>query len=165
MQLEAHAGIGWILAQAATLRSDATDADPRPVGRNSAHRSGCSGADRRLRGAILLAAVLPDVDAASYLFDQLAYLRYHHVVGHNLFFGLAVSAAAAWFCRGRRLRALVFTQLAFWAHFFGDYFFTVYAISYLYPVSNVQILFERALPRAPGEHGARVRGAGCLLRG
>ena len=120
MHLEAHAGLGWLLAQ---------------VGNGG----------RRFRGAVLLAAVLPDLDAASYLFGPEVYIRYHHVLGHNLVFSLAVSAAAAGLCRGGRLKAFLFTQLAFYTHFFGDYFFTVYTLKYFYPFSQAEFLSEHAL--------------------
>lgn len=89
--------------------------------------------------------MLPDLDAASYLFGAETYLRYHHVLAHNLVFSLAVSLVATWLCRGRRLRAFLFTQLAFYTHFFGDYFLTVYPLKPFYPFSDAEFLFENAV--------------------
>jgi len=117
MHLEAHAGAGWLLAQAAP-------------------------GDRRVRAATLLAAVAPDLDVVSYLFGPNAYVAWHHVACHNLLFSLLVSGLAAWWCAGARFKALLLTQAAFYTHFFGDLFFTVYPLQYFWPFSSLEFGLE-----------------------
>ena len=63
MHLEAHAGLGWAIGVLAP------------------------GSDRRLRNWCVSAAVLPDVDALTYVLGDVAYGRWHHTFGHNVFLG------------------------------------------------------------------------------
>jgi inner membrane protein len=68
--------------------------------------------DRRERVAVVLVGVLPDVDAAGWFVRLVTagegpagfFLAFHHVAGHNLFFGSATAAAAAFFGRRRPVR-------------------------------------------------------------
>jgi membrane-bound metal-dependent hydrolase YbcI (DUF457 family) len=110
MLVPAHAGLGWFLGN-------------------------ISRGDRRVRGWVFLAAVLPDLDGISAVFGQVAYDHYHHLWTHGLLFSLIMSTMALWHCRGHRLKAVAYTQLAFYSHYFGDYFFTHYALAYLWPFS------------------------------
>lgn len=121
MYSEVHATIGWGLAQ--------------PVK-----------GDRKFRGCVLFAGLLPDLDVASYLFGSVAFSRYHHVWTHNLFFGLVVSGAACWICRGQRGKTFLFTQLAFSAHYFGDYFLTRMPLAAFWPISDAKFGYAGALP-------------------
>lgn len=123
MHFEAHAGIGWLLAQTWP-------------------------GDRRFRIAVTAAAVAPDLDVISYIFGPFVYLKYHHVIGHNFIFSLIISAAAVLYCRNSRLPAFIYTQIAFYAHYFGDYFFTLYPLYYFWPFSNTQFLSASAIPLA-----------------
>ena len=111
MYFHAHAGLGWILAEA---------------GRG----------DSRFRRAVFLAAIAPDLDAIFYLLGFSVSLSHHHVWAHNLFFSLIVSALSMLYCTKRRLRAFLFTQIAFTTHYFGDYFFTTWPQCYLFPFSR-----------------------------
>ncbi|MBU1693861.1 MAG: metal-dependent hydrolase [Verrucomicrobia bacterium] len=119
MYFYAHAGLGWILAEA---------------GRG----------DSRFRRAVFLAAIAPDLDALPSVLGWSITLNHHHVWTHNLLFSLVVSALAMWYCPGQRLRALVFTQIAFYSHFFGDYFFTTWPLSYLFPFSRCEFISDSA---------------------
>lgn len=120
MYSEVHATIGWILAQ--------------PVK-----------GDRRFRASVTLAGLLPDLDVATYLLGSAAFSRYHHVWTHNLFFGLLVSGVAVWICRGRRWQTFLFTQLAFYAHYFGDYFLTRMPLEAFCPFSDAKFSYAGAL--------------------
>ena len=120
MLIQTHAGFGWLIGNA-------------------------SGGDRRLRGWAFLAAVLPDLDGISALFGQAAYDYHHHLWTHGLPFSLLMSAGACWHCRHQRLQAALLTQLAFYSHYFGDYFFTQYALGYLWPFSAKRFYNAEAL--------------------
>jgi hypothetical protein len=119
MYLGAHAGVGWLLAEA-------------------------GGGDRRFRSWVLLASILPDIDAVTYLLGPTMYLKYHHMLSHNLLFSLIVSGLSAYFCREYRWKAFLFTQLAFYSHYFGDYFFTRFKLYFFFPFSNVSFEFSKA---------------------
>lgn len=119
MHLEAHFGLSWLLAQASS--------------------------DRRVRGMTVLAGILPDIDAVSYLFGPEAYIAWHHVAGHNLAASVLLSALAAWACRGRRLQAVILTQLAFHAHVLADMILTQYPVHFFWPLSNAEYLFPGAV--------------------
>ncbi len=120
MMLPAHGGLGWFLAHTTS-------------------------SNRCFRGAVFLAAVLPDIDGVSALFGQIAYVKYHHVLGHNFLFSLVVSFAAVYFCKEMRLKTFLFTQLAFYSHYFGDYFFTCYSLQYLYPISSRSFSYSKSV--------------------
>jgi len=115
MNTEAHLAAGWILAH-------------------------CTGAHptRRFRAAVVFAALAPDLDAISYIFGERAYATYHHAVGHNLFFDVLVSlgCAALFSSRRERWTVLLFTQLAFYSHYFGDYFLTRFPLEAFWPISH-----------------------------
>lgn len=103
MHLEAHAALGWVIGN---------------VGQT----------DRRLRAWCVAAAVLPDIDAAPYLFGPEAYGRWHHTFGHNVFLWAIVAAAAGVHCRSAP--AFGYAAAAFGSHLVTDAFFSGW---YLYP--------------------------------
>lgn len=115
MNTEAHLAAGWVLAH-------------------------CGGPHetRRFRAVVVIAALAPDLDVLSYVFGERAYATYHHAVGHNLFFGALVSLICPAFFSGwrQRWKVLLFTQLAFWSHFLGDYFFTRFPLEAFWPFSH-----------------------------
>ncbi len=117
----AHAGIGWLLAEAGK-------------------------GDSMFRRWVFLAAVLPDTDGILMFFSINLYSIYHHVWTHNLLFSLLVSGIAVAFCRGLRWRAFLFTQIAFYAHYFGDYFFTLWPLHYFYPFSDITFFYRHGIP-------------------
>lgn len=119
MYFHAHAGLGWILAEA---------------GRG----------DARFRRAVFLAALAPDVDALTHLLGLSVSLNHHHVWTHNMVFSLIVSVLSVACCANMRLRVFLFTQLAFYAHYFGDYFFTTWPLSFFFPFSRRAFLARGA---------------------
>ena len=80
----------------------------------------------RERAAVTLAGVVPDIDGMGVIWDLISrsgnfdfYQRYHHVFGHNLFFGLLVAAWGLLFgVRKRLVAALMF--VSFNLHLLGD---------------------------------------------
>jgi hypothetical protein len=118
VNVEAHLAAGWLLAH-------------------------CGGNEtRRFRGIVTLAAVIPDIDVVSYLGGIRAYSTYHHAAGHNLFFSLIVSVISIFAFRTRRLKIFLFTQLAFYSHYYGDYFFTRFPLEFFWPVSTKGFIYS-----------------------
>lgn len=98
------------------------------------------GSDRRLRAWCTIAGVFPDIDAAAYLWGEVAYMNYHHTFGHNVFTGvLLAAAAAAWPGAGpARRRAALFglTALSFAGHLLTDMKLSAYPVHLLWPLSK-----------------------------
>jgi len=120
MYIPAHAGIGWLLAE---------------IGKG----------DSAFRRSVFLAAILPDMDGITYFFGSASSLNQHHVWSHNLLFSLIVSALAAVYCARLRFRAFLFTQIVFYTHVLGDYYFTQWPISFFYPFSDKMLFNGHAL--------------------
>ena len=122
MHFESHGGLGWALGTLAP------------------------GSDRALRAWCVTAAVAPDVDAVSYLFGDVAYSRYHHTFGHNVFLGVVVVGAAAWQQRRRsprRLAALLaLVVIAFGSHLVADAKLSAYPIEPFWPLSRAAYEFH-----------------------
>jgi inner membrane protein len=88
------------------------------------------------RLACIAAACLPDVDGLSLIWGRDAYLKWHHVLGHNLIFGIVASALLMWFTHsGLKIAALYL--LAFHSHLLMDLFGSGpgWGIAYLWPLS------------------------------
>jgi membrane-bound metal-dependent hydrolase YbcI (DUF457 family) len=101
--------------------------------------------DRAFRAAVLAASVAPDIDGLTVLFGTGPYDRLHHLLSHNALFSLVVSALAVLLCRRSRVKVFLFTQVAFYLHYFGDYFFTKYPLYWLYPFSDRPFYTEHSV--------------------
>ena len=102
----------------------------------------------RERAAVTLAGVVPDIDGMGVIWDLISrsgnfdfYQRYHHVFGHNLFFGLLVAACGLLFgVRKRLVAALLF--VSFNLHLLGDLLGArgqgddFWAVPYFWPLSD-----------------------------
>lgn len=102
----------------------------------------------RERAMIALAGVVPDIDGIGVIWDLVSrsrgfdlYQRYHHVFGHNLFFGLL--AAACGLLLGIRKRAIAALMLvSFHLHLLGDIIGSrgekddFWAVPYFWPLSS-----------------------------
>jgi len=83
----------------------------------------------------MAAATAPDLDGLAIVAGRDAFETYHHVVGHNLFFGLAVTAViVAWSTHKRTMAMLAFGL--FHLHLVLDSFGSGcdWGISYLWPL-------------------------------
>ncbi len=104
--------------------------------------------ERRDRTLVTLASVIPDVDGLGILSDiaskghgvgLTAYGQYHHVLAHNVFFGLVLAIVAYAVSKKRGFTALL-VLLSFHIHLLGDLLSgrgpdgTVWSIAYLFPV-------------------------------
>jgi inner membrane protein len=106
--------------------------------------------EMRERTAITLAGVAPDLDGAGLVAEYLTrdgahplmwYSTYHHVLGHNLLFGMVVTLATLGFARDR-WKTCVLSFFSFHLHLLGDIVGSrgpdgfEWPIQYLFPFST-----------------------------
>ena len=82
--------------------------------------------NRRERALVTMAGVIPDIDGAGIFIDVITsdqypslYVKYHHILGHNIGFGLSLCLAALLFFR-RRIATTFLVFLSFHIHLLGD---------------------------------------------
>lgn len=109
MHFEPHATLGWVIGN-------------------------LGGGDRRLRNYCVLGAVLPDVDAAAYLLGPIAFTKWHHTFGHNVFLWAAFAGWVAWRCGS--YRAFVLSCLAFGSHLLTDAWLSGWRLYLFWPFSS-----------------------------
>jgi hypothetical protein len=85
----------------------------------------------------MTAAAIADVDGLGFFVSDELYWRFHHYLGHNLFFGVAVSLLMAAWSR-RRLAAFAMYVTLFHLHLAMDLVGSGpgWAIYYFWPISN-----------------------------
>jgi hypothetical protein len=120
-----HALTGWVVAEGARL-------------------------ERRDRAIVTIASVIPDIDGAG-IFAELAtrgtdhelywWSEYHHVLGHNLAFGLVVTAVAAAIAKQRLKTALV-ALAVFHVHLLADLVGSRGPDGYDWPIPYLYPLFR-----------------------
>ena len=86
----------------------------------------------------MLAAALPDVDGVGFFFGEEAYWRLHHIVGHNVFFGIVLSVGLAVGSTSRRALAFVAYLACFHLHLLMDFYGSGpgWAIHYFWPLDG-----------------------------
>ena len=91
----------------------------------------------RQRLMCMIAASAADVDGISLLFGQNAYWNYHHVLGHNLLFGVLVCVGLALFSGARAWVFFLYLML-FHLHLIMDFFGSGpgWPIRYFWPFAN-----------------------------
>lgn len=84
----------------------------------------------------MVAAAAADVDGLGIVFGEEAYWRFHHTLGHNVFFGTVLAGMMA-LASARKLLCFVLYLLAFHLHLVMDYFGSGpgWAIHYLWPLT------------------------------
>ena len=95
----------------------------------------------RERLLCMMAASLADLDGLTIVFGREAYWDTHHVLGHNLAYGLALSAIlAAFTTRGPRGVGFVMYLALYHLHLLMDYYGSGpgWGIPYLWPLSGRQ---------------------------
>lgn len=95
----------------------------------------------------MLVASLPDLDGLGIVVSEELYWDYHHYAGHNLFFGLILSAVFTAFS-SRRPLALVAYLACFHLHLLLDYIGSGpgWMIHYLWPASDYGIRTDLGWP-------------------
>lgn len=86
----------------------------------------------------MMAATLPDLDGISLAWGQDAYQRWHHVLGHNVFFGLLLSAGCSLLSRPvHRVRYFLVCLALFHLHLVMDFYGSGpgWEIHYLWPLT------------------------------
>jgi inner membrane protein len=106
--------------------------------------------ETRERAAVTIASVVPDLDGAGLVAEYFTrdrahplmwYSSYHHVLGHNLLFGVVVTLATLAFGRDR-WKTCVLSFLSFHLHLLGDLVGSrgpdgfQWPIQYLFPFST-----------------------------
>ena len=130
--------------------------------------------NRRERMLVTLAAVIPDMDGLGVVWDLLSgngrfefYQRYHHVFGHNIFFGLCLAALGC-AMSVRRGIVLLLVLVSFHVHILedlagsrglGDDF---WAVPYFWPLSNREYVWSGQWP-LDGWQNFAITGALLLL--
>jgi membrane-bound metal-dependent hydrolase YbcI (DUF457 family) len=111
MHLPTHVLSGWVVASA------------------------LPGLTPRERGFAMVAATAPDLDGLAIVAGRDAFETYHHVLCHNLFFGLLVTAVLTYWSPHRRIAAPLYVGL-FHLHLLMDSFGSGrdWGLSYLWPV-------------------------------
>lgn len=109
-----------------------------------------SNIDRKDRAVVTFAGILPDIDGAGIILDLLRsgsaqvlplWSKYHHVLGHNIGFGI-VLIIIAFFLSTRRLLTALLVFISFHLHLICDLLGSKgpdgyqWAIPYLLPFSN-----------------------------
>jgi membrane-bound metal-dependent hydrolase YbcI (DUF457 family) len=126
VHIESHAACGWLLANL------------------------WPGASCRQRLTITLSAVISDADGLGYLVSADLYARWHHTIGHNVFAAALVSVAAVALAgRPKWGWVLCLTQLGFWSHLVGDYFFAGWGVPLFWPISHEEVMYR---PRMGLDH-------------
>ena len=118
MHFEPHATLGWAIGN-------------------------LGGGDRRLRNYCVLGSVLPDIDAAPYLFGPQAYGEWHHTFGHNVFLWAAFIGWVVWKCKS--WRAAVLSCLSFGSHLLTDAQLSGWQLYLFWPASRDGYLFPNAV--------------------
>lgn len=110
------------------------------------------GLGRRERALVTLAGVVPDADGLGLVAELLTrdsprpllwWTQYHHVLGHNLLFGVLAASAAAGLSKRRRWLAGALAFVSFHLHVLGDLIGArgpdgdQWPIRYLWPFSDV----------------------------
>ena len=85
----------------------------------------------------MLAATFSDLDGIGIIISQKIYMAYHHIIGHNVFFGLVLSAVLTFFSR-HKIKSFIFYLFLFHIHLIMDSWGSgpEWSIYYLWPFSN-----------------------------
>lgn len=101
----------------------------------------------RERGFCMLAASLADLDGLGIVVSREMYWDYHHVLGHNLSYGLVLSALLAVFSRrGNRAVGFMAYLALYHLHLLMDFYGSGpgWGIAYLWPFESWQWRSEHA---------------------
>lgn len=94
----------------------------------------------RQRFLCMAAVDIPDLDGLGVLVSQQAYYDYHHILGHNLLFGVIMSLIFA-VLSGSRIKCFIIYLALFHLHILMDLFGSgeCWTIAYFRPFSNYEL--------------------------
>ena len=118
MNTEAHLALGWILAHAGGPET------------------------RRFRQLVVFSALASDLDVLAMVGGIQSYARYHHAIGHNVFFSIMITGLCVLLFCHKPWKMVLFSQLGFYSHYLGDYFFTRFPIQFFWPVSYRAFIYS-----------------------
>ena len=101
------------------------------------------GKKRRDRILVTVASLLPDFDGVGAIISIDYYARYHHIFGHNIFFGVLLSLIG--FKLGvERIKVLLLVFISFHSHILGDLLGSGAGrgVPYFWPVSQTMYEFS-----------------------
>jgi hypothetical protein len=116
-----------------------------------------TGLGRRERALVALAGIAPDADGLGLVAELLTrdtarpllwWTEYHHVLGHNLLFGVLTSATVAVLSKRRRWLAGLLALISFNLHVLGDLIGArgpdgdQWPIQYLWPTSKLGLTWD-----------------------
>jgi len=85
--------------------------------------------DRRSRALVTIAGVIPDIDAFGAVPEMLTrntnhplawFTEYHHILGHNIGFAIAVIALSTVLAKANRWKTALLVAISFHLHLLGD---------------------------------------------
>lgn len=94
--------------------------------------------DLRDRRLVIIAGVIPDIDAILLLVNVDLFFKYHHTIGHSFVFAIPLVICFSLVAKDR-VRVLVGGLVVFSLHIIADYFGSNWPISILYPISDYSI--------------------------
>jgi hypothetical protein len=102
----------------------------------------------RERALAMFAAVAADLDGLGIFVSIDCYAEYHHVLAHNLVFGVVLAAVLACFSVTRRIRAFALYLAFFHLHLLLDYFGSGpgWGMRYFWPLSSTEYVSAYAWP-------------------
>jgi hypothetical protein len=105
----------------------------------------CFNLTARERLFCMLAASVQDMDGIGIVFGQKYYWDWHHIAGHNLTFGIILTAIMVIFSTHRLAAFFIYLGL-FHLHLLLDYLGSgeLWTIDYLYPFGKLELLFPYA---------------------
>lgn len=100
---------------------------------------------RRDRILVTVASVLPDFDGAGGIISIDYYARYHHIFGHNIFFGLLLFLIA-WKIGFDKIKVSLLVFVSFNSHILGDLLGSgaAWGVPYFWPVNET--IYEFSYP-------------------
>jgi membrane-bound metal-dependent hydrolase YbcI (DUF457 family) len=112
-----HGMIGWIISQPLEKRKD--------------------------RWLVMAASLVPDLDGLGAIISIDYYAKYHHIFGHNFFFGILLSLLALKFAEDKK-KAPLLVFLSFNSHILGDLLGSGvgWGVPYFWPLSKINYEFS-----------------------
>lgn len=99
--------------------------------------------DRKDRILVTTAGLIPDIDGVGAIISIDYYSKYHHILAHNIFFGIIISIIALLISKQKKLTAFL-ALLSFHLHLICDLFGSGagWGVQYFWPINNINFEFK-----------------------